>query len=118
MISRSQKDLLFIEPQEKPKPPLVDELTRKLTAAFRKARKVPSGNKGGVACVGCWDAGLNFFGDSNNYVLPNGLKTNSLAIHYLVYHREEVPQAELDKVNNLQCGEENPTGKEAFTRQL
>lgn len=34
-----------------------------------------------------------------NYLIPEGEIINSLCIHYLAFHREEVPQEQLDKIS-------------------
>jgi len=39
--------------------------------------------------------------DSRDWILPTGQKTNSLAVHYLEYHRDEVPDEELEKIRKL-----------------
>ena len=40
------------------------------------------------------------------------LRTNSLAIHYLAHHRDEVPPEELAKVAKLLADEVEPTHDE------
>jgi hypothetical protein len=40
------------------------------------------------------------------------LTTHSLAIHYLAYHRDEVPVSELAKVERLSATETQPTAKQ------
>ena len=39
--------------------------------------------------------------DPCDYELEDGFITNSLCVHYLAYHRSEIPQSELDKIINL-----------------
>lgn len=34
-------------------------------------------------------------------LLPNGFATNTLALHYVMYHRAEVPQEDLDKIKKM-----------------
>jgi hypothetical protein len=38
---------------------------------------------------------------NQDYLLPGGFITNSLSLHYLMYHRDEVPESELAKVRKL-----------------
>jgi hypothetical protein len=38
-----------------------------------------------------------------------GKLTNSLAVHYLAFHRKDVPESELVKIGNLPFGEADPT---------
>lgn len=42
--------------------------------------------------------------NSRNYdvKLPGGYVTNSLCVHYLRYHRDEVPEEEIEKVRSLE----------------
>jgi hypothetical protein len=90
--------------------PVLDELTRKMTAAWRKRRTDPIMSKGIHICP-CGVASNNqehFVEDAGG----NELITNSLSIHYLAFHRAEVPAAELDKVRFLPHGEETPDSKE------
>lgn len=37
--------------------------------------------------------------ESVDYQIAENLHTNTLAVHYLVYHRSDVPQQELDKID-------------------
>ena len=41
-----------------------------------------------------------------DFLLPNGLVTNSLCVHYLAYHRDEVPPSELAKIDTINENEE------------
>src|SRR5215831_7433437 len=78
--------------------PLIDSLTLKMTAAFRQAR--PEGNsRGRHECV-CGARSTNC-----DYNLPNGEWTNALCVHYLAYHRQEVPAQQLARIARLDCGE-------------
>jgi len=121
--------LLFIEPKNKPgKKPVIDNLTKKMTACFRSA-----------VCEGCADSGIGRVGvntgkfiaglstrgfhtcscgaaSSNvDYLLPGGEITNFLCIHYLAMHREEISEEQLNRVKNLpDCGEEDPTSCEIY----
>lgn len=102
MIIADEKHLLFIEPKNPASPePVIDEFTRMMTAAFLLSKREHS-YRGWHTCL-CG-------ADSSNcdHVLPSGVITNSLCIHYLAYHRDEVPQAELEKVSRLNLGEEVP----------
>src|SRR5579859_2736633 len=79
-----EKNFLFVEPNEpKSDEPIVDEITKRVTALLRKAKE---GNhyKGFhvCSCGACSGA--------CDLILPNGQKTNSLAVHYIAYHRKEL----------------------------
>lgn len=86
--------------------PVIDELTRKMAAAWRKRAVSDLTWRGFHTCKcgarsDCKDHWVKVDGKE--------LITNSLAIHYLAYHRDEVPQSELDKVALLDYGQEEPT---------
>ena len=99
--------VLYMEPGPyTPAEPVIDELTRKMAAAYRAS----------ISDGACWRGfhvcrcGVN---SSNcDYVLPSGQQTNSLCVHYLAFHRDEVPEAELAKVAALESGETEPTAEE------
>lgn len=106
---KTDNGILMIEPSAKvSSQPLIDELTRKMTAAWRKRRDGNEHFRGFHTCA------CGVHSDNNNHWVGNGnsLLTNSLCIHYLAYHREDVSEAELKKVRALDCGEEEPTKKE------
>ena len=119
--------LLYIEPQKDPsEKPIIDKLTKRMVAAFRKAKR------GVIEYDSCKDGkpfkgfhetfGAGWRGPHtcscgaqshcNDYLLPNGEVTNSLCVHYLVYHRDEISEIQLVRVNNLNCSEEDPNEEE------
>lgn len=112
----NQELLLFIEPENEPsEKPVIDELTKKMTAYFRKAKT------GAIHCYSKMGQGYEFKEDDGwlgwhncscganaggqDYLLPNGEMTNANCIHYLAYHRDEISQEQLDRVANL--GDDN-----------
>ena len=113
MIDLSEKMLLYIEPQnQKSDTPVLDELTKKMTAAFRDY-KTGSGYQGqfmedamtiGEQTCACGAKSTNL-----DYLLPSGFITNRLCVHYLAWHRSEVPQSGLDKVAALPDEFSDPT---------
>ena len=107
MIRRGRKWVLFIEPKGLPaEAPVVDELTRRMTAALRQSSLPQWVTCGFHTCV------CDAASDSSDRVLPNGAKTNTLCVHYLEYHRDEVPPKELKKVRSLDCGLEEPSSND------
>ena len=113
MIDLSEKMLLYIEPQyQKSDFPILDELTQKMAGAF-KDYKTGSGYQGHFmqdamtmgeqTCV-CGSKSSNV-----DYLLPSNFITNYLCVHYLAWHRNEVPQSELDKVSSLPNELSEPT---------
>lgn len=101
--------ILMVEPSaETSSAPLVDELTRKMTAAWRRRRDSKDSYRGFhvCACSAHSDNKDHWVGDGD------GLLTNSLCVHYLAFHRDDISQKELDKVRALASGEEEPNEKE------
>jgi hypothetical protein len=96
MIILDESHLLFIEPKgPASQSPVEDELTATMRAAFATATIPEEFTLGYHECV----CGARSTG--NFYFLENGLETNSLAVHYLQFHRDEVPASELMKVKNI-----------------
>lgn len=100
-----KEGLLYIEPKLPPSPePLIDGLTKRMAYELRTAT-IPSNRKwyrGEHTCTspGCQRGAPGKFPyvTSTNFdvTLSTGRKTNSLAVHYLAYHRQEVPKAMLE----------------------
>lgn len=110
--------LLFIHPTGKASAvPVIDDLTRKMVGAMRAARLGPHRYRGVHQCTG---NGCSAISDNvDHYVNITDLfgtqsssfevLTNSLAVHYLAYHRDEVPAADLLRVAALIAREKEPT---------
>lgn len=97
-------DLLFIEPREPASAsPVIDALTRRMTAAYRAAQPGRAVYGGVHHCV-CGEASTN-----QDYILTDGEKTNSLCVRYLAFHRGEVPPEQLRRVAARSADEADPT---------
>ena len=99
MICHDRDHLLFIEPvADATEEPVLDELTGKMAGAWQHRRV--SGSWRGFHICSC-----GAHSDHQDYSLKTTdgqeLKTNSLALHYLAYHRSEVPRRERAKVMRL-----------------
>ena len=90
----SDNMLFMIEPESRLKEPAVnDAYTAKMEMLMKKAKHGPP-YKGFHVCA-CGER-------STNYNLSIGkYTTNSLAVHYLRYHRSEVPVSETEKLRKL-----------------
>lgn len=115
IIPSDGKHMLYIEPEKAPTEALIDKITKKLTAAFRKAEKVPSGTKG--FHIHHNDRGCMAGSDSNDYMITckdgTKIKTNLLCIHYVAFHRSEVEDLDLVLILHRLLDEEaEPTEKE------
>ncbi len=95
VISLNPKDLLFIEPKNKPTTKVNDELTKILEEEFENATEIGPYCKGFHFCI-CGKHSTN-----HDYKLPCGLIVNSLCVHYIRDHREEVPESELEKIRSI-----------------
>lgn len=88
--------LLMIEPTRLPSgQPVVDDLTRRMTAAWRAHEPEAGIAYRGWHTCSCGRGSDNLDHHVGRYV------TNSLCIHYLAWHRREVPESELEKVRAL-----------------
>lgn len=102
----SDHGILYIEPTGRTsRQPVIDELTRKMTAAFRQSTQGP-------AFRGFHTCACGAHSDNCEHILPDGVETNSLCIHYLAYHREEIPSDQIAMVGQLNYGEAEPTERE------
>jgi len=99
--------MFYIEPRNPPsEEPIIDGLTMKMVAALRKATLPHRQSLGFHTCV------CGAKSDSTDFILPNGLRTNSLCVHYLAYHRAEIEDGELWAVDGLADGFEYPNSHE------
>jgi len=113
MVKNDSKHLLFIEPIRGPSAePVVDDLTRRLTAAWRW-RVTSVARYRGVHTNPC-DPGVAS-DNADHYVGgPEGvgMMTHSLCLRYIAYFRAEAPPAELEKVRLLPEEFADPTPEE------
>jgi hypothetical protein len=89
-------EVLRLSPKSPAGGALVDDLTRRMTAAMRQARRGhhrPSEVRHTCPCG--WVA------DGFGYFVSPGVMTTDLAVHLLAYHRAEIPDAELKKAEDL-----------------
>jgi hypothetical protein len=95
MIKLDAQHLLFIHPSGETTPePVVDALTAKMQELFAKARRVAT-YRGRHTCA------CGQHSDSSDWQLASGHITNSLAIHYVAWHRPDVPESELEKLRAI-----------------
>lgn len=88
--------MLYLVPKSLPSDdPIIDELTMRMVASLRKATLPDYRYLGFHTCV------CGARSDSTDFILPNGLRTNSLCVHYLAYHRAEIEDGELAAVKEL-----------------
>ena len=105
-INEGEIGLLWIEPENGCSlEPVIDELTKKMTAAFRKSIT------NGRSYRGCHQCVCGAYSGNREHYLGN-IVLNTLCIHYLAYHRDEVPTSDLERVKNLNYGEEMPNDDE------
>jgi hypothetical protein len=112
----TEAGILYIEPTSTTShEPVIDELTMKMAGALRQATSgigtsrdfLPGAGYRGVHKCNCGAMSSNC-----EYRLPGGEVTNSLATHYLAWHRDEIDPAQLDKVSMLNVEPVQPTEDE------
>lgn len=102
MIKLDNDHLLFIEPEhDKSEEPVIDDLSKGLFFVFNtQAEPNDDATRGFHRCK-CGATSRNI-----TFTMPDGRITNSLNVHYLIWHRDEVPESELEKVREyLENGE-------------
>lgn len=113
MHIEDDEHLLMIEPTGTPtSEPLVDDLTRRMAGALTCAEKIRP-TRGWHACTG---RGCQANSDNVTHMVE-GYATNSLAVHYLAHHRDEVPHGELAKVAALNGPDAEPTPRQLSGRR-
>jgi hypothetical protein len=93
MINLSEQFLLMIEPDQEGPPsesPVDDELTREIDYIYSKC------NPSEYACAGTHRTRC---GKNSDWILPNGVITNSLCKYYVRFYRDFIPESEIDKIN-------------------
>ena len=108
----NSKYLLYIEPNKRNKSdePIIDNLTEKMELLLNLS-KTGTANYNNMRCSGEFRPGNLYRGvhttdcgeDSTNadYLLPNGMITNSLCVFYFKYYRSSIPESEMKKVLEL-----------------
>ena len=118
--------LLFIEPSSPPsQEPLIDEVVKKMTTALLEARKAGrigffdfscaegkwwsnAQAPGGHECDACKEQGRDISSLNYDFEISGRLYTHSLCLHYLAYHREEVPEWQINRILGLQVEQTEP----------
>ena len=112
MLFDYTKEILYVNPStDASRAPVLDNLTRKMTAALRGAAIAVTW-RGSHECTGCGAKG-----DNADYRLSDGGITNVLSVHYLACHRSECTPEQLERVAALTCDEEEPTDQEIYRRE-
>ena len=108
--------ILFIRPTEPPSgEPTIDGFTRMMAHALNNVEAgVVEGSYfyGGSGYKGVHTCSCGARSTNQNYLLDERHITNSLAVHYLAYHRQEVPKDELIQMLFLPADEAEPTPKQ------
>jgi hypothetical protein len=105
----NENGFLMIEPKKKGRTVIIDDITMKVTAILRKAKEVAH-YKGSHTCICGAKSGS---ADLVVKVCGRRLGTNSLAVHYVACHRNEIPRVQLRMiVESRYSYRENPTMQE------
>lgn len=85
--------VLMIEPRQPASPaPTIDYWTFMAALVYERAERSKYSYKGPHICI-CGAAS-----DTYDHILPDGRITNSLAVHYVAYHRGEVEAPHTDEL--------------------
>jgi hypothetical protein len=95
--------------------PLVDKLTRRMTAAWRNRRDSKYVYCGFHICS-CVELHKRQLGPLVGE--GDGKLTNSLVIHHPAHHRADISAAEVEKAERLPYGQEEPTANEPSPGRL
>ena len=107
----SPAGFLMIEPSKPASAePLIDEVTRKVVAIWRRK----TWTSGTIRCRGWHTCSCGAHSDNGMHRLGDvkGPETNSLMVHYVAYHRDEVPAADLVVIEECSITGEAPSEKE------
>ena len=106
MISNNEKDLLYVHPYHpRYSEPIIDILTKKITYAIRNSVYSDCYFGDFVDFCNCYS--------SQDFYLESGHKTHALAIHYVAFHRRDIPRKQRDIIKQLE-GEACPTTLELW----
>lgn len=107
-VNRWAGGLLYVRPERWniPEHPIIDDLTMRVAAILKHA--TPGGREhsyhGSHMCV-CGAVSKSF-----DYLISwpplQGMLTNSLCVHYVAFHRDEVPEIEIERVRAVVIPEE------------
>jgi hypothetical protein len=97
MEDLSDDYLMMIEPENEPNDPVFDDLSQLSKFVFLEAKE--NGRYRGFHF--CTGEDCNSKSDNVQWVLPTGHITNSLIIHYISMHRDEVPESEINKLIDI-----------------
>lgn len=108
MHIEDDQHLLMIEPNcPRSAEPIIDDITRKITAAWR-SRETRRRFRGWHDCTG---RGCTASSDNGEHFVL-GRETHSLCVHYVARHRDDVPQAMLDEIAEWNVEGVEPTAEE------
>lgn len=106
MKCEEENALLYIEPyNNKTNTPVLDELTIKVFNAWKtrigEGVYMNGGLVRGLRTMGLHECRCGKYSGNSDYELEGGKITNTLCVHYMAYHRNEVPEKEMKKVEEL-----------------
>ena len=99
--------LLYIEPiNNKSTLPIIDNLTIKMFNAMKNHIDKGHVTESGIFLSDVYTKGVHLCNCGKaskcyDFLLKSNICTNSLCVHYLAYHRDEVLEEELKKIENL-----------------
>ena len=112
----NSKFLLYMEPNTKLEEPIDDEWTVLMFKAFEESEPGAANYssveedaifRSGSAFKGVHRCSCGEIGGNQDYLLKNGMITNSLCVHYLRWHRNEMSENDWLKLKMLKQYYEN-----------
>lgn len=89
--------------------PVIDDITCRVTYAMRHAT-YNGMYRGFHRCV------CGATSDNKNWRY-NDLQTNSLAVHYVAFHRDEISESEIEKIKSIPA-KDYPTPDEIYRKKM
>jgi hypothetical protein len=108
---------LFLDPRSpRADQPVIDLATKKMTAALRGSKQAGQYTDGEFILhkrnFGTYFCSCGACVASCDFLLPNGFVATPLAVHYLAYHRQDIPQDLLAQISSFDYGLAVPTPAE------
>lgn len=94
MIILDDGYFMMIEPKQDCQEPIYDDITS--SAELLEKVLVQKNSYRGWHKANCGRQS-----DNHDWICPNGMITNSLMLHYITYHRNEVPESEIKKLERM-----------------
>lgn len=93
MINLDDKHFMMIEPGQRTVEPVNDPISKVAYEVYKMAKPREGHAYKGFHVCSCGQPS-----DNQDWIMPDGRITNSLVVHYVMFHRKDIPRAELAKL--------------------